>query len=354
VKILVIAEYIARRRWFRSHLAGSIVLGLARRGHEIELACDNVGDPARFTGIRLSLHRPLSSSTNRHPARFMRWAARQRDRAEHDVSLSFSRVAPADCWMPIGVPAASGAAALIRSLRPASVVMELSHQPWIPAAIACERLAARHATTARRLALGSVDGLGYMSTIVPPGASSRDALRRRTRDLLGIGPDEMVVLISDVHFSKRPADALFAGMASLGEAPTLLAVGHSGYSVLRSARRAGLRRVCIAGPTGRMDAALAAADVCAAPFPTRHGAGRLVADSLLMGRPILAHPEASGASLVGGAGALVETPTSAGWRDALAPVMNPRRREALSAFASEADVSEDAFLARLERALSGA
>lgn len=379
MKILILAEHIEAAPWSESRWAVDLSRALVARGHEVTLACDSTHDEEAAAPATLLVRRQRRRQRERHPLRFVRWAGRLRRTLPHDVSLSLSRLVAADARLPIGEPAARLWWSNVRSRSPLSAVFEAVQHPHLPGAVVAERAAA--ARGVRTLRIGGPfeppagSGLlGFASRFDTPDEAAFEDLRRRTRAALGLSLERPVVLFSATH-PERPGlapmlEAFAALRATRRElAPVLLVAGGAGYTlqgVMRElAADGGVRHL---GATSRIDAAVAAADLVAAPLAGRSegDTGRFIADALRLGRPVLAPGAARGAELlaplrvpgVGGAapGHVIARPDVSHWRRALQGAMSERwRAEAAQAAAIVGRaLSLDALAARLEHALDEA
>lgn len=376
MRILVFGEYLFAGAWRSEAWVAQACAALAARGHEVTLACDGGKDPAGFVPCRVIVRRPLRTWRATSPVAFSRWARAVAASTAHDASLSFTPLARADATLPLGGPLAT-LSLMVGLMNPIAVGLELLHQPWLPAAIAMEASLARSGSDVRlRIGL-SRDGdwaaaVGYASRLPWVGDSVRAqrVARSRAREILGISPRRPVLLLSSVH-PKRPglepmlhalADARAEARPAL--APLALVVGRNGYSVHASAARAGCADALrILSATDRMADALDACDLVVAPAgtPPAEGTGRLIADALRRGRPVLADRDSTGAELLtpgpengyANPGLIVERRTSAAWHHALRGALNPDWLDAATHAAIDAgrSLSLDSFAERLEGVL---
>ncbi len=376
MRILVFGEYLFAGAWRSEAWIAMVCAALAERGRTVTLACDGGKDPAGFAPCRVIVRRPLRTWRATSPIAFSRWARTIAATTPHDASLSFTPLARADATLPLG-----GALAMLNlmvgAMNPIAVGLELLHQPWLPAAIAMEASLARSGGGVRlRIGLprdsDSAAALGYASRLPWVGDSVRAQriARSRARELLGISLRRPVLLISSVH-PKRPglepmlhalADARAEARPAL--APVALVVGRNGYSVHAAAARAGCADALrILSATDRMADALDACDLVVAPAGAARseGTGRLIADALRRGRPVLADRNAPGAELLipgpengyANPGLIVERRTSAAWHQVLRGGLNPDWLDAATLAAIDAgrSLSLDSFAERLEGVL---
>lgn len=370
MRILVFCEFPRVYPWSPSAWAGDLVRGLARRGHDITVACDGAEDPASLAPARVLMRAPFRHKDQRRPLAFLRFARRTRRHEPHDASLSLTRLAPADVWVPIGPTELGGLAAAARGRSLISAGFELAHRLWLPEACLAERLARLGSGCACRARLGDgahepgVIDLGTASRLDLPAEPGASRLRRRTRDLLGLGEHRAAILLSVAHATGPEFAPMLEGLGRARRArsaapPVLLVAGHRAFPAHDAAVRAGCAEsVRLLGATARMDAALAASDAAAAGFPGAGASARFVADALRAGRPVLVARDAPGASLVAHApeprpGLVVEDLTAAGWHAAFERLLDPGWRAAasLAARALAPSLAMDALVERLERLL---
>ena len=369
MKVLVFDEYIGPLPWSPGAWTIEIARGLALRGHEVTVACDNAFDPAALAPARVLVRNPERRGEDRQPLAFRRWAIRTARMIGAEVSLSLTHAAPADFFLPIG-PTSLGEFALVwRTQPPLSAAFETVQRSWLPAAAIADALGGG----ARRLAFAESTegrtGLGYASRFDPPGPAALADLRSRTRVLLGIDAARPVILVSAVHAERHGLAPMLEGFRLLrpersAGAPVLLAAGESAYTIHSAAVAAGCEGALRAvGATARMDALLAACDVAAAPLAgaARSCAGRFIADALRMGRPVLAERAACGAELLLGtgppatrAGVVLDTARASIWRGAFEKALSEpwRARAAAAAAAIGRGLGMGEFLSRLEAALA--
>lgn len=370
MKLLVVGEYIRRFPWSPSQWSVQVARALARRGHEVTLACDALEDPAPLLAsidhprgsLSLRTRRPDRTLRATHPFAFLRWALSRVRSAGFDASFSLTPLAPAHVWLPIEPDASELISSTLRTHPPISAALELAYRPWLPGAILSERRADRAmkqlagvrarigASTSRA---GAQRGLGWASAWHIPGDQEHAVLRAQARRSLSIPSHRRVVLVSATQ-NRRPGLELIldALAAATGDRPILLVMGRRAHEVARLAHTRGISDFTrFAGGTERADALFAAADIVAIPWSRAEprATGRLLADALRRRRFVLASRSVSGSELLGdpSLGLAIE-PTGDAWRDALAQVWNlapplTRRDSPLLA-----ELSMDALAARLE------
>lgn len=355
MRVLVLAGRLARQPWSIGGFVRSVGRGLHERGHSVSLACQSLDDDEDF-GFASTVRRfgVFSQTSTDWPLGMAAWGARQRRAIPHDVSISFSRVCTGDVWFPAepGGAAWLGRAASTRRGHGLALAAARHHgafRSWARDALlrrprgVVRRIIAVGPTSAgeaeRFLAAAGLDDrvvqAPYFSMLEPP-ESGRTELRERTRALLNIAPERRVVLVSCMGAQGPSLDNLLTAAADLtsrdrDRGPVVLAMASEGFALHTRAVRLGAQaHLRIIGPTLRSDAAMAAADLCAAAVRPARGLfesgalGRFAADGLRCGRPLLALSGAPGYDLArqiaadsSSPGFVVESITSANWERAL-------------------------------------
>lgn len=349
MNILVLAGRVSRHHWTSGGMVTYLCQQLLSRGHRLSLALQSLDDTtpesplAAASSIACFDH--YRQTATDFPFGFPAWAARQRRAIPHDVSLSLTRSAAADVYFPLDP---TGASWLRRALdtrpitsSPHSLALALMRHHGALRAGAREalrrtpgplfpRAAHPHAGAIRRIltigpaAAGEaarlltptgladrVRQLPFFTTLAPPTPAQRADLRARTRAALAIPAARRVILISAPAPIGPTLDAPLRALAALNTrqhaqpgAPLMLILARDSYAAHNAALHARAdEHVRILGPTTRIDAALAASDLCALTTPVAVGqfeagaAGRLAADALRMGIPLLALSGASGYDL---------------------------------------------------------
>jgi glycosyltransferase involved in cell wall biosynthesis len=398
VNILVISGRTARHPWSNGALVAATCASLAKQGHAVTLAAQSVDDPALLACCeRMHTFDSFDQTATDWPLGFAAWARRERRAIRHDVSVSFSRVAAADVWMPLEP---SGAAWLARVRRSHSLVSRAiavarhhgALRAWasdaffvtppigedapIRRVIAVGATAAGEASRALHRARGlgervaKVDPFGMLAA---PGLSDIDTLRERTRALLGITPEQRVVLVSSPAPAGRLLDTLLDAVGAAAErtqrhAPVLLVLAKDCFALhARAAARGMASHVRIMSLTERMEAALAAADAVALPVRTARGlfehggSTRLAAEALAFGRPLIAVSGAPGYAMArlrsaaeDSPGLVIDTAKKEEWQRALAQLGDDSWLSRCSAAAREigAPMTFDRFAAALETLLA--
>lgn len=349
MRIELIIEYARELPWSPSRWGVDICGGLAERGHDVTVLCDGADDPEEFREVgasELVVRRPLRTVRGRDPRGFARWIEA---RPRTGLRLSLSRLVAGDVWLPIGPPARVDARKLVSRRNPASIAMDVLHEPWIPAAVLQERRAAAERESSITLEIGDAR-IGFASRL--DGTASGE-MRRRVRERLGIGPDQFVLVASAVHLEREGTRSMVEGLARRARAGDRLVALFAGRDAW-SASRVGVETesadlVRPVGSTTQMGALFAACDAAVAPGDGEIGAtGRFVADAVRMGRPVLCGSGAPGAALVTGArGIVVSEGTAEAWERAF------EHARALGPVSDGADgVSMRGFVTRLEGVLA--
>lgn len=333
MRVAVVVEYVRLLPWSPSQWALHLVAGLRARGHEVIVICDGADDHAQLAGLasEVRMHRPLRKIRGRRPLAFARWAARQLREVQAQGTVSLSRLVPAGIWMPPGPTAWHDFMDMCRSRSPATFAIEALHQPWILAAVWGERKARKRA---QRMGLGSNSSEGLAGAPswcasrldpLPPAAvaEARQAMRRT----LGISEDAFVLLVGATHHRRGGTAEMFAGLGRLlKERPEAnvraLVLGRETHSLMRLAREGNAAEVvqCL-GITDELPALFAACDLVVLPGDAsgEGGTGRLLAEALHCGKPVLADAGASGAEseAVKAIVRWVQESSSESWRDAI-------------------------------------
>lgn len=311
MKLLVIGEYIRKMTWSPSAWAVAVASGLARRGHQVLVACDGLEDPAVLGDLPRLVRRPRRTVRGADPLGFQRWAAAVRARLSDHLSISLTPWSPAQVWIRLDAESAATTLRAVRGHRPLSAVLELLHRPWLPAALLAERRADHAGTRARRLSFSaSADEqcaplLMHASRFSPPSEAESALATARLRSLLGLAPSRTLLLLSAIDVHRPGLEAFFAGLArvrSPAASPVALVLGRRCHTVSAIARSAG----CPPGAVRHLGAAadvapvFAACDAAVVAGPDRGGSAgaRFLADALRAGRPVLAHRDAPGAALL--------------------------------------------------------
>lgn len=349
MNILIFAGRVSRQRWTTGGMVTFLCHELLARGHRLSLAVQSLDDttpesPLAAASSIVCFDHYRQTATD-FPFGFPAWTARRRRAIPHDVSLSLTRSAAADVYFPLDP---TGASWLRRALdtrpitsSPHALALALLRHHGALRARAREtlrrtpgplfpRAAHPHTGDIRRiLAVGPtaaaeaqrlltptgladrVRQLPFFSTLTPPPLEQRADLRARTRAALAIALERRVILVSAPAPIGPTLDAPLRALAALNTrqhadpaAPLLLILARDSFAAHSAALRARAdEHVRILGPTTRIDAALAASDLCALATPVAVGqfesgaSGRLAADALRMGLPLLALSGASGYDL---------------------------------------------------------
>lgn len=397
MRLLVISGRTARHPWSHGPLVAAACDAMIAHGHSVSLAAQSVDDAAMFARCeQVETFDSFDQTATDWPLGFAAWARKRRRVTAHDVSLSFSRVAAGDVWMP---QEPSGAAWLARVRRshslPSQAIAIARHhgalRAWAFDAFLVTPPTGEDEPIRRVLAVGSTAmgevsralhrarGLGERVAKVDPfGMVPRlpmeemSRLRDATRAVLGIEPEQRVVLVSVPSPAGRLLDGLLVAAAAAGErdrrrAPVLLVLARDCFSLQGRAVKLGAAgQMRIMGLTHQMGAALAAADAVALPMRSARGlfenggTTRLAADALAFGRPLLAVSGAPGygmARLRSAAeiapGLVIDTSSRGEWERAFSQLGNEEWLASASGAAAEigAAMTFERFAGRLENVL---
>lgn len=368
LRLAVIADRLPRSPWTVGPMVLAACRDLALRGHEVTLIADSV-EHAPLAGAARVITRTVYDHRARASIKGVAaLAASWLHQIKPDVSISFSRVACADVWLPLEPSARSRHGHVTRRLGPGgplcvgAVIHDLKHAPSDALDTLAERkhgvpgpgvryiltLGPAAALVARRELPAVRDRVAPLPlpALIPRVPQAMAAvLRKRVRTLLKIAPERVVALCSATGGIDRHLLPLFDAVAHLhaghrGQGPLLLVVASDAVAVQRAADAGapgGLSgAVRVVTPTHRFEALLAAADLVVAPIP-RHGSAwsacgpaRLAADAMLHSRPILALRGAPGAEYIRPdaptPGLVVRQPRPLDWYVALQTAMDPTWR----------------------------
>jgi hypothetical protein len=402
VKILLIARRVSALPWTTGGLALALARALNARGHELTLLCHDLDDTRGFAGVAATrAMREFRTSTSDWPLGFPAWARSASRRVEHDVSLSLCRSVGADVWMPVE-PSAGAWLERRRASKglPGTLKSLTRHHGVLRAALAeavrrPPRAAGRAGEAgihrivmigqtgageaARHLASSGLDqrvvAAPHFSLLPREGVDESARRRVAARALLGIGPERRVVLASAHADAGRTLAPLMQGVLDAHRrdarlCPLLLVLaGDSVAQHTRAARLGALGVVKVIGPTRTPLTALAACDAVALPTKAPRGAfeagatGRMAADALRAGRPLLAASGAPGYELARAMlgdnarpGVIVDTPTpesfARGLRELFEPMVYADASRAAAAIGAGLEFS--GFVDVLERELAAA
>ena len=397
MRVLVISGRTARHPWSHGPLVAAVCDALIARGHTVSLAAQSVEDAEMFARCeRVRAFDSFDQTATDWPLGFAAWTRQQRQMTAHDVSISFSRVAAGDVWMPLEP---SGAAWLARIRRshalPSQAIAIARHhgalRAWAFDAFLVTPPTGEDDPIRRVLAVGSTAagefsrtlhcarGLGErvakvdpFGMIARPAADEFGRLREATRALLSVEPEQRVVLVSVPAPAGRLLDGLLAATAAAAardrrRAPVLLMLARDCFALHGRAVKLGASgQTRIMGLTHQMSAALAAADAVALPMRSARGlfenggTMRLAADALAFGRPPLAVSGAPGygmARLRSAAeitpGLVIDTSSRGEWERAFSQLASDEWLASASAAAGEigAAMTFERFMGTLEGVL---
>ena len=399
MRILLIAGRFSRHPWSAAGTITTIAAALAHRGHTLHLLAHDMDDPEAFAHLgAVTTMRRFATGTSDWPLNYARFAARAARNIPCDASLSFSRVVRADLWLPLDPSAESWIRHTLDAHgRPGLLKRLVRHHGVLRAALveALRRMprSASHAPSPRILAIGPTSHgeaarllaptgldqrlaqLPYFSTL--PAHSNADLAPRRAaaRALLNIPDARRVILCASTQYAGRTLAPVIKAIADLSrrdprDPPMLLVLSKDAVAQHTRALRSGaIDHVKVLGPTSNIDRALAAADAVALPARAASGAfeagasGRLAADALRLGRPLLAVSGAPGYDLCRLAlpdgsrpGVVIEPSTPDAWARAIRQLLDPMGLESAqrAARAAGAPLSLTPFIDELERHLARA
>jgi hypothetical protein len=262
---------------------------------------------------------------------------------------------PSGAWLPIE----RAGEAIARSLQsgPLGLALEIVEQPMLPVAALAE--SARRPRSSLAIGAPIVGGvaLGFASRLEPPDPREARRIRSTTRSALGISDDQVVALVSATSRDTRALRPILHAMAG-GRSALLLTAGPRAHTIDHLAREiAPALPTRHAGPVSDMVPVLLGADVVCLPG-AREGTGRLAAEALAFGRPIIIAQGAPGSSLViphpsGAPGLVVPSVEARTWSDAVTRITDQRWLDKASRAAREAgeELSLSNLLDRLEEQL---
>lgn len=366
MKILLIASRFSRHPWSPAGAITTIARALAARGHTLHLLAHDLDDADGFADLGPSTAmRPFRTGTGDWPLGYARFAQHAARRIPHDVSLSFARTISGDVWLPLEPSAESwirhtfaahGRIGLGKRLLRhhgvlrAAIAEAIRRTPRSAARIPLPRILAigptSHGEAARLLAPTGLDQrlaqLPYFSTLPELSDADLAPLRAAARALLGIAETRRVILCVSTQYAGRTLAPLLQAVADLArreprDPPMLLVLTKDAVAQHTRALRLGAEdHVKVLGPTAHIDRALAAADAVALPTRAYAGAfesgamGRLAADAIRLGRPLLAVSGAPGydlcrLALPDGArpGVVIEPSTPDAWARAIRQLLDP-------------------------------
>ncbi|MBY0112311.1 MAG: glycosyltransferase [Phycisphaerales bacterium] len=323
--VLLFAGFVRRLPWAESAWVPDIARGLVSRGHRVEVCVDGCDDIDTFRDLSLVVHRPTRKHFGAEPFAFRTFARRLRRKRPNSVALSLTPIICGDVWLPIDRRSRDIARDLFTMHHPFAALLELSHHPWLIHELLAERRALQDAPRHRvqPLSIGphapgsSLRSLGYAARVEPFEGAARGNVRRTTRERLGIGANDTVLLLSGTHTRRDSAAAFMQAFAtltrsatpsrafSLADKPTprvqmrLIVTGRSAHTIDRAARAAGVADLIVhAGSHVDMRPLLAAADAAVAAFGEPGlGTGRFVSEAIRAELPVVAHEHAPGSDL---------------------------------------------------------
>lgn len=361
MRVMLIAEVIGDEPWHPGRLAALCGLELARRGIQVQLVCESIGDASHDAcvdaGVRVLARRDFCYRLRTKPRGYEAFIRRAIDEQHAGtVAVSLSPLIPADIWMPIQSPEATPDWRIDHIIHDLLLMKGLRRRLGETRAFANAPRVRRFLALAPRTARPRVPGcgeegewggrvinIGYVSTTPRPSDATHATFRRQVRDALGLDDRQRVILTSADGRRMDDLQALFVGLAHLHRqrrtsVPALVVCAHESTAVQRRAERAGLAAewLRIVSTTTESAALLAGTDFVAVTAREERGGGgspaRLLCDALVFGKPVLAERAAAGAELLEGAiraatgpvpGLLVAEKTATAWYRALAETMEP-------------------------------
>lgn len=373
-RLTIVIEHALTRPWNDTGpWSARLSAGFVRRGWAVRVLADTALDqrPYQDAGVEVVLRRPAGTFVSARPLSYRAWLrGRIRDDRSGPV-LSLTRIWAGDVWLPLGLSAREQFD-LVRSGRSPLAAPRLAlHTPRLLQTVSAERAAAadarRAGTPPLRLGGPGVSPERVMTATGLDQPTPERVLhhRERVRRRLGLGAAP-VALASAAHLAQPGWDAMLAGLAAGPDGIRLLVSGGSPHAVAMRARRAGVggRVVPLSGlDPARVGEVIAAADAVVLPahHADRHGSGRLAADGLRVGRPVLAAEGAPGAGLVEprgfgtpAVGVIVSPPTAERWRAAFGVLSDPGRLAGMTDAARSvgAGLGMDGLIERLALRLS--
>lgn len=397
MNLLVIAGRLSRHRFGSSGTVAPVVDALGARGNRVRLVCASVDVPDMFPAVeRVEAFGPHTTSATDWPLGFARWARARARATPSDAVLSFSRVVGGDVWFPVEPSAAAwfGRARSAKSVRglayacvrhhgfARAMVVEsfrrtpLTHGGMAPRAIVAVGPTCRGEAVRLLTPAGLDDAVvqaPFFSTLGPLNHDDRADLRRRVRGVLGLDPEARVLFAAAPMAAGRELDDLFRALADVDarRAPVLIVACKESFALHTRAVKLGAdARVRFVGRSARPDAMLAAADACVLPIRAGGGwrglfesgaTGRLAADALRLGRPLVAASGSHGYDLArttlddaSRPGLIVDSTGVAGWTRALRTALDDRWLADASAAAERvgAGLGLDALVDLLEAAIA--
>ncbi len=374
MRVALVLEYAESRPWDHTGPWGAaLAAGLAARGHEVTVLADDLRRPQAFehSGVTIDLWRPNRHSLKHRPLGFRAWVER-RAASHRGVSLSLTRKWAGDLWLPMGRSAGDDLARLLSHRTPVSFGMHGFQRTWIATGLLAERRARADATRRGAVVLSIGEPAFAGARVLPPSSPMlRHPVpvdRAEVRAALGLGERDFVVVASAAHHRDPAFRAALEGLGDAsrrGVPVVVLVTGGRPHSVMELAREADAHGVVRAlAQTMRMDALFGAADLAlAAGGPVASaGTGRLVAEAVSGGVPVLVSGSAPGGSALRNAstrgrrwGAIVEGDDPRIWADAVVLAADPawRSRAVADALAERGLFAFERLVGEVERVLGG-
>lgn len=377
MRVLVFAERVHRDPWAQESACVSVCRGLARRGHEVTLACESCDRAWDIKDLRVVPMRSYVSNRPRYALGLPAHLRRVRRDTPHDATLSLTTRARGDVLLPMSQSPLSFLAHTRASAGALAVGKSMVKEHSALIAAACEWFGS-HARSGSTMRLNPIP----FSTLCPIREEERRARRDAIRRALAI-PERRVVGV--LWAGASPGGLLrgvLGGLASivrrdLDTAPCLGVLGRYPIALQRECARAGLvwggagllpASLCarVLGTTSRMDDLLCAADFAVSPVAPPGGAdgegrcGRFLADALVRGLGVLVRRGAPGSATIKRdehlrkAVFMVEDDRVSSWSAAISRACDRdwRERAGASALHAGASMGIEPVLERLESALA--
>ncbi len=308
MKIVLAFEHIQRLKGAHSQIVTELGRRLVHRGHDVIVLCDDVNDPTLYPELEFIARRVFIRGDSHRRLILRRWAAKQLQHIDHDVSLSFYPAIDADIVVPLF--------GWIWTRLHREYQFHHRHiwaaglRVWPPTydRHIAETLSRRSTRVQKVVALSepmaatltqSYPTLRSKLTMIP-GASPIEPMgdpeeiahwRREIRHMLGFDDNDIIFIWASKksmwHGRKYLIDS-FRELHQKGHTNTkLIMVGEGLWSSHRRLKSNGIaEHVRLVGRTGSIEKLIAASDVSL--FPAIHSIlGRFVWESLAFGKPVI-------------------------------------------------------------------
>jgi len=283
---------------------------LAARGHAVTLLTnEGPAEPEALPGVRIVVAEGPRPSHAYGLWQFSRWAEQRLDTGDFDVAMSMTLAVAADVLQPRSGTAKYGLArrlacerawrrparrllALLQAKRRALLALEARtlHSDRVRRIVAISDYVAGQLTHGYGVPAAKIERIPNAADVELPDPSTRRRWRQRLRRSLGLAPEDVAFLFVGMDPVRKGLDPLLHALARLREArpeARLIVAGAREPRYLRLARRLRLDPVTRwTGPTRRIDAVYAAADVTVLPT-FDDPASKVVIESLRHGVPAI-------------------------------------------------------------------